>query len=187
MNWSRIARRVRVPLGFLLAVFYLWIARPALWSIFAGSAIAVLGLAIRALASGTIRKNEELAMSGLYAYTRNPLYLGSILLSAGFAVAARSWIVVVVLAVMFFVIYLPVIRGEEQFLRERFPEFTEYERRVPRLIPPPIPRTGPTLIGKQPSGSFSRALYMQHREYNALLGTIAMLAALTVKLFWFSR
>jgi protein-S-isoprenylcysteine O-methyltransferase Ste14 len=184
MNWNRIARRARVPLGFLLAAFYLWLARPTPYSMVGGGVISTLGLGIRAFASGTVRKNEQLATTGPYAYTRNPLYLGSIIMAAGFAVTARSWVVGVVLIVMFLAIYLPVIRGEEAFLRERFPEFVEYEQRVPRLIP----RPGALLAsGPGSEGRFSRELYLKHREYNALAGTLAMIALLTVKLLWFSH
>jgi protein-S-isoprenylcysteine O-methyltransferase Ste14 len=92
--------------------------------------LIVPGLLIRALASGHVRKNEALATSGPYAYTRNPLYLGSLLMGVGFAIAARSWWVGVILVVMFLAIYLPVIRDEENYLRQKFPEFEEYARRV---------------------------------------------------------
>ena len=118
-----------------------------------------------------------LATSGPYAYTRNPLYFGSLLIGVGFAVAARSWWVSVALIVMFFTIYLPVIRGEEAFLRAKFPEFDEYVRRVPRMFPR-ITRSS----GKEKTTEFSLVLYLQHREYNALLGALAMLAALAAKL-----
>src|ERR1017187_5498315 len=134
-EWSQIARRIRVPLGFLLAVFYFWLARPSWRSMALGAIVVVPGLLVRALASGNVRKNESLATSGPYAYTRNPLYLGSLLIGLGFAVAARSWWVGVALVAMFFVIYLPVIRDEETFLRRTFPEFEEYARRVPRMLP----------------------------------------------------
>src|ERR1700691_733693 len=118
-EWSKVARRIRVPLGFLLAVFYFWLARPSWRSMGAGAILVVPGLVIRALASGHVRKNEVLASSGPYAYTRNPLYLGSLLMGVGFCVAACSWWVCLALIVMFFLIYLPVIRGEENFLRTR--------------------------------------------------------------------
>ena len=184
MTWNTIARRVRVPLGFLFAIAYLWLAHPSATSILAGSAIAAAGLGIRALASGYVRKNEDLATTGPYAYTRNPLYLGSIVIAAGFAVMARSWIVVVALAAMFLAIYLPVIRGEEGFLRERFPQFAEYERRVPRLIP----RLGELFRRSSDSGSgFCKTLYLQHREYNALAGTLAVMALLVIKLAVFTK
>ena len=111
-EWSQIARRVRVPLGFIFAVFYFWRARPSWRSLTVGAVVVVLGLLIRALASGHVRKNESLATSGPYAYTRNPLYLGSLVIGLGFAMAARSWWVGIALVVMFFAIYLPVIRSD---------------------------------------------------------------------------
>ena len=181
-EWSRVARRIRVPLGFAFAVLYFWLARPTWRFLALGAVLIVPGLLIRALASGHVRKNEALATSGPYAYTRNPLYLGSLLIGVGFAVASRSWWVGLVLVVMFFAIYVPVIRGEEKFLREKFPEFAEYARRVPRMFP---------RIGRSPSsvagGRFSFDLYRQHREYNALLGSLAMAAALVAKMMLVKR
>ena len=176
MNWSRIARRIRVPLGFVFAVLYFWLARPT-WKFLAlGAVLIIPGLIIRAMASGHVRKNESLAMTGPYAYTRNPLYLGSLLMGIGFAVAARSWWVGLVLVVMFFAIYLPVIRGEENFLREKFPEFDEYARRVPRMFP------RITAGGRHEGGGFSMDLYLKHREWNALLGASLMMAALVLRM-----
>ena len=179
MNWSRIAKRIRVPLGFLLAIAYFWLARPSWKSIALGALVSAMGVIIRASASGHVKKNEELTTTGLYAHTRNPLYLGSIVIAAGFAIAAQSLWIVIILLVMFVAIYVPVIRGEEVFLRLTFGEqFDEYCRRVPRLIPR-LTHSG------QGYGSFSRELYLKHREYNAAVGTAAMLAALVVKLWWF--
>src|SRR5206468_5389884 len=128
-------RRIRVPLGFLFAAVYLWLAHPTTRSIVLGGCVAVTGLIIRALASGHVQKNEQLAMTGPYAYTRNPLYLGSLIMACGFALAARSWWIVAGIVLLFFVIYLPVIRAEEVFLGERFPQFAEYAREVPSLLP----------------------------------------------------
>ena len=180
MNWSKTARRIRVPLGFVFAVLYFWLARPS-WRFIALGAILILpGILTRALASGHVRKNEALATSGPYAYTRNPLYLGSLLMGVGFAVAARSWWVGIVLVVMFFAIYLPVIRDEEAFLRQKFPEFEEYARRVQRMFP----RFLPASSAEAASGGFSFELYRKHREYNALLGALAMVAALVLKMMW---
>src|SRR3984885_8930129 len=116
VEWSHIARRIRVPLGFLFAVLYFWLAQPSWRGLAVAALVVAPGLLIRALASGHVRKNEVLATSGPYAYTRNPLYLGSMLMGLGFAVAARRWWVGVALVGMFVVIYLPVIRDEEAFL-----------------------------------------------------------------------
>jgi protein-S-isoprenylcysteine O-methyltransferase Ste14 len=178
-EWSQIARRIRVPLGFLFALFYFWLARPSWRSMGLGAILVVPGLLIRALASGHVRKNESLATSGPYAYTRNPLYLGSLLIGLGFAMAAKSWWVGLALLVMFFAIYLPVIRDEEKFLRQRFPEFEEYARKVPRMFPRFT--RGSSAQGEASAG-FSLDLYLKHREYNALLGALAMMAALMLKL-----
>ncbi len=177
MNWPRIARRIRVPLGFALAVVFLWLAAPTLISLALGLPLILAGLALRAAASGHVRKDAELTTTGPYRYTRNPLYLGSLLIAVGFALAARNWWIAALLVILFFVIYLPVIRSEEDFLRQHFPGFTDYERDVPRLLPRvPARSTG--------AGAFSRALYLQHREYNAAIGAVALLAALLVKLLW---
>ena len=177
-EWSKIARRVRVPLGFLFAVLYFWLARPTWRSMAVGAIVVVPGLLIRGLASGHVRKNESLATSGPYAYTRNPLYLGSLLMGLGFAAAARSWWVGLALVVMFLAIYLPVIRDEEAFLRRTFPEFEEYALRVPRMLPRFTAYSGDE---KEAPTGFSLELYLKHREYNALLGALAMMAALVAK------
>ncbi len=177
VGWAKIARRIRVPLGFAFAVIYFWLARPTWRFLVIGAFAIVPGLLIRALASGHVRKNETLATSGPYAYTRNPLYLGSLLMGVGFAIAARSWWVGVVLVLMFFAIYLPVIRDEEIFLRQKFPSFEEYARRVPRMIPRLLASSN-----GETSGGFSLDLYLQHREYNALLGCLLLTGALIAKM-----
>jgi protein-S-isoprenylcysteine O-methyltransferase Ste14 len=180
-EWSQIARRIRVPLGFLFAVLYFWLARPV-WRSLELSAVGIVpGLLIRALASGHVRKNEALATSGPYAYTRNPLYLGSLLMGLGFAVASRSCWVGVALVGMFVVIYLPVIRDEEAFLRRTFPEFEEYARRVPRMWP----RLRASAALDEGLGGFSWDLYLKHREYNALFGAVGMEMALVVRMTLF--
>ena len=177
LNWGRIARRIRVPLGFVFAVVFFLLARPTLWSIAAGTCVVALGVWIRAIASGHVDKNAALAMSGPYAYTRNPLYLGSIVIAIGFAIAALSVWIAVLLFLMFVVIYVPVIRAEEAFLNSKFPEYRGYSERVPRIIPRFSAASANT-------GSFSRELYLKHREYNALAGSAAMLAALVLKYFY---
>ena len=179
VEWSHIARRIRVPLGFLFAVLYFWLARPSWRSLAVAAIVVAPGLLIRALASGHVRKNEALATSGPYAYTRNPLYLGSLLMGSGFAVAARSWWVGIVLVVMFVAIYLPVIRDEEVFLRQKFPEFEEYALRVPRMLPKLAPHSDGA---DEAAEGFSWDLYLKHREYNALLGVVAMMAVLVAKM-----
>ena len=170
-RWQRVARRIRVPLGFVTAGVYLFelsrrAPQPAAvaWSL----ALVLPGLWLRGYAAGYVKKNRELTMTGPYAYTRNPVYLGSMLIAAGFAVALLSWPVALLLAVGFAVIYIPVIASEERFLRATFPEFSAYCGQVPRLIPRlwPSSRSG----HQSGSGAFSLELYLKHREYNAGMG-----------------
>jgi protein-S-isoprenylcysteine O-methyltransferase Ste14 len=179
-SWSKIARRIRVPLGFVFAAVFIGLARPTFASIVIGSCVAFVGLCIRALASGHVEKNEVLATSGPYAHTRNPLYLGSIILAVGFLIAAKSWWLPLIAAAMLIAIYVPVIRSEEEFLRTRFPEFDDYAAQVPRLFP------RVRSYEKRPA-SFSRHLYWKHREYNAALGAVFMIAALIAKAMWFRK
>ncbi len=177
-SWQQIARRIRVPLGFAFAALYVWLAHPTWRSIILGSSIAVVGLIVRALASGHVRKNEQLTTTGPYAYTRNPLYLGSLIIAGGFTLASRSWIIAAIAAAMLVLIYIPVIRSEEEFLRARFPEVHDYCRNVPRLFPR-------LKLSQGSAGSFSAHLYWKHREYNAAVGAAAIIAVLVVKVLWF--
>jgi protein-S-isoprenylcysteine O-methyltransferase Ste14 len=178
ISWGRVARRIRVPLGFLFAMFYFWRARPDWASLAAGAIVAAVGVFLRAMASGYVKKNEHLAMTGPYAYCRNPLYLGSIIIAIGFAIASRDlWVALGIIA-LFAIIYVPVIRSEEAFLRRQFADYDSYARRVPRLLPNTARFPGLT-------SGFSREFYLQHHEYNALIGAAAMLAALVVKMLWF--
>ena len=176
-RWQRIAKRIRVPLGFLFAALYLWRAHPTGPTLAASLVLVLPGLALRGYASGYVRKNSELATSGPYAYTRNPLYLGSLMIAFGFGAASGSWLLVTLLATMFAAIYIPTILGEEGYLRTHFAGFDEYTHRVPRLLPRWTAASG---MGK--GGAFSRALYLQHREYNALVGSLAIYAVLVVRL-----
>lgn len=177
-TWSRIARRIRVPLGFLFAAFYLWRAHPTWKSIAAGLVVACIGLVTRALAAGQVKKDRELTTTGPYAYVRNPLYLGSILLGIGFAIAGRDIWIGVFLVAYFVIIYVPVIQGEQKYLRATFPGYVDYTRHVPSLLPRKLWYPGVT-------DGFSRELYFRHREYNSLLGAAAIVAVLIAKLFFF--
>jgi protein-S-isoprenylcysteine O-methyltransferase Ste14 len=189
-RWQTVARRIRVPLGFLTAALYLFelwrrAPRPAAvaWSL----ALVLPGLWLRGYASGYVKKNRELTTTGPYAYTRNPLYLGSMLIAAGFAFALGSWAVALALTAGFAIIYIPVIASEEAFLRATFPEFDAYRQRVPRLIPRLTPAhvSGAESLAQLPgqapqpgTSGFSLALYRKHREYNAVLGTALLYLSL---------
>lgn len=179
-EWSRIARRIRVPMGFIFAGVYLWLAHPTYVSMAWSLLLVVPGLWLRGYAAGYVKKNAELTMTGPYAHTRNPLYLGSMLIAFGFAAASKSVVIVVLLATLFALIYIPVIRSEEAFLRSVFADFDAYTAKVPRLLP----RLTAARVGDSEPGQFSFPLYRKHREYNALMGAAAIYAVLALRIIF---
>ncbi|GAC1433007.1 MAG: hypothetical protein NVSMB62_29470 [Acidobacteriaceae bacterium] len=177
-GWQRVAQRIRVPMGFVVAAAFLLLATPTWRTMLESLVLVIPGLWLRAYASGYVKKNAELTTTGPYAYTRNPLYLGSMLIAFGFAGAAGSWIIAVALALLFAVIYGPTIQSEEAYLRQHFADFDEYSRSVPRLLP----RLTPGRVCGAGGGSFSAELWRRHREYNSLTGAGAIYLALAVRL-----
>lgn len=178
MSYSLLAKRLRLPLGFLLAGAYLVLARPTSRYLAIGAAVAFAGVLFRAWASGHIMKNDRLATSGPYAHTRNPLYFGSFLISAGFAVAAH-WGLLLLVALFFALIYVPTMQRERANITQRFPEaYAAWAAHVPMFVPRLTPWRG----GEAASTGFSPALYMKHGEWKAALGYLGALAVLLLRM-----
>lgn len=175
-------QRWRVPLGFLCAALFFLFSRPRPLTLAIGGAIALPGLALRAWATGHLRKNDTLATTGPYAYTRNPLYLGSFLLGVGFTVASGRWFLGIIFAALFLGIYVPVMRVESATLAELFGE--SYQRYV-RAVPLFLPRLSPHNNGTNEKNKFDSALYKRYREYRAAIGLIIAWALLALKAFYF--
>lgn len=167
--------RWRVRLGYPLAAAVLWFARPAPRSILLGTLVGALGLLIRACAAGYLYKQEVLTVTGPYAYTRNPLYLGSAVLALGAAIGTRSWISAAILLLYFAIFYSMVMRREEKELRMHHgATFEEYARAVPLFLP----RLRPARLSGGAAGSFSFAQYKKNHEWQAALGFLLLIAAL---------
>jgi protein-S-isoprenylcysteine O-methyltransferase Ste14 len=165
-----------VPLGFALSAAYLLLARPTPPLLALGGAIALGGVALRGWAAGYLEKGTSLATGGPYAFTRNPLYLGSSLIGAGFAVAGRSAAIAAAFAALLVLIYLPVIRREERFLKQKFGSaYDEYARGTPLFWPRPWRWVSS-------SARFRWALYRKNREYEAALGFVAGMCLVALKL-----
>ena len=147
-----------------------------------GALVMVFGILLRARAAGHVQKDKVLTMTGPYAYTRNPLYLGSILLAIGFGVAAQNVWIGVVMVTLFLAIYIPIIRAEEEYLRATFAGYGEYMKAVPRLLP----RLTPAKLQLE-SGGFSMQRYLKLREYNSIIGALVLLAVLSAKILWSMR
>jgi protein-S-isoprenylcysteine O-methyltransferase Ste14 len=181
-RFKELLNRLRVRAGSFLAIAVLILARPSWTSVVRGVLIAAVGLGIRAWASGHLRKEKSLAVSGPYRYSRNPLYLGNFLLGAGVVVTARSWWVLALFAVYFGAFYPLIILRERERLRQLFPaEYEEYGKRVPLLIPSLRKRHQST------AGRFSWALYLQNREFRAPLGVAVFWLVLLAKMLLLNR
>ncbi len=165
-RYADLVAKLRVPSGFLLVAAFAWFSEPSARSLAFGLPIALAGLALRAWAAGHLAKNERLATSGPYAYVRNPLYVGTLIVAAGLTVASRSAGLGAVFLAVFLLVYLPVIQLEEQHLRKLFPEYAAYAAQVPPLVPRPG-RRGESLHPFRPS------LYLRNQEYQALAGLLA--------------
>jgi protein-S-isoprenylcysteine O-methyltransferase Ste14 len=169
--------RWRVASGYLLAIISFYFARPNQESLLEGACIALVGLMIRAAAAGIVRKGQQLASSGIYAWTRNPLYFGSSILAAGFVVGSNSRIVAGVVSAYILMFYPVVVRREDRDLRERFgAEFAAYSARVSAFIPWPT---------RQPSGApgFSWTQYVRNHEYRATVGTAIAMGVLVLRMW----
>lgn len=157
--------RLRVFLGFTMTAAFAYFSHPSARSLSIGLPISACGLALRAWAAGHLRKNQMLAESGPYAWTRNPLYLGTFIAALGFAVAARSVALAILFTVVFLLVYFPAIELEEQHLRAILPGYEAYAARVPLITP-----RWPTSRSSQ---RFCFEQYRKNREYEALLAWCA--------------
>jgi protein-S-isoprenylcysteine O-methyltransferase Ste14 len=179
VNGSLVAKKVRIPLGFVLAAAYLALVRPTPRSLLIGAPIALLGVLVRAWASGHIMKNDRLATSGPYAFTRNPLYVGSFLIAIGFALVAH-WLVVLLVMLFFLLVYAPTIARERANIAQRFPAaYEHYAANVPAFFPRLTPWRNDSL---GTSTAFSPSLYLRHGEWKAGLAYIAVMIWLLIRL-----
>lgn len=171
--YADFVQRLRVAFGFILLVAFAWLSQPSTGSMFLGLPVSLLGLLLRAWAAGHLAKNQRLATSGPYAYIRNPLYCGTLLVALGVVIASRSIPLALLFLVAFSLIYLPAIELEEQHLRDIFPEYAVYAAHVRRFFPALKPQAS--------SIRFSWALYRKNEEYKALLGFAIAVAWLVWK------
>ena len=177
MNAAAFFARWRVRLGYPLAAVVLWLSRPTPGSILAGALVGAMGLWIRARAAGHLHKQEVLTTTGPYAYTRNPLYLGSFALTIGAAIAACSWPAALILFCYFALFYSFVMRREERELQQRHGEaFREYAQTVPLFMP----RVTTAKRTSTDASQFSFAQYNRNREYRATIGFLLLLIVFTV-------
>ena len=124
--YADLVARLRVPSGFLIVAVFAWFSQPTAQSLEIGLPVSLVGLALRAWAAGCLAKNQQLATGGPYAYTRNPLYLGTLVVAAGLSIAARSPGLGALFAGVFLFVYLPVIQNESDHLHSLFRDYRAY-------------------------------------------------------------
>ena len=172
--------RWRVRLGYPLALAVLWLARPTPSDIAIGASIGALGLWLRAYAAGYLHKQETLTITGPYAHTRNPLYLGSAILALGTGIATHSLVAAALLLSYFALFYSIVMRREEgELLGHYGAAFESYARAVPLFFPRVTPAKM-TNVSADSASAFSYAQYRRNHEWQATLGFVLLLAALLV-------
>ena len=176
---SSFVQRIRVPLGFLFGVVFLVIAQPTFKMLVPGLILGLGGLMIRSWAAGHLRKHQELTVSGPYRWTRNPLYLGSMIMGSGLCLASGIYWLILVFIPLFLVLYLPVMKKEELELSNSAGNtYLEYKKSVPLLFP-----VIPSRIPKRKI-SFSWSWFRFNREYNAVIGFIIISAYLVIRVYW---
>ncbi len=182
---SRPVEAAKLVVVWCFAVLIAWFGRPSPWSpTFAvGLGLIVAGLAVRSWAAGHLQRNRDLATSGPYAYLRDPLYLGRLLLLFGLGVMANRDVCYAMMAIgliLFFVDYMPrKLRKETARLEKRFGEqYRAYRAAVRSLVPRLRPYEG------RSKNRWSFALYWgENREQWFVLGA-ALLVALMLREWW---
>jgi protein-S-isoprenylcysteine O-methyltransferase Ste14 len=167
MTLLRRIARLRVTIGFIASIVVLWLAEPTARSLAIGAVVAAAGEAVRVWAAGHLDKGREVTMTGPYAFTRHPLYLGSSLIGVGFAIASASVIAAALVLGYLAVTLTAAIRTEEAHLTEKFG--AAY----------PAYRDGRAAAERR---RFSPARVMRNREYRALLGLAFVLIVLALKM-----
>jgi len=174
---KRFLQRLRVPLGFVIAAVFLLFANPKPLTLLIGGFVSVVGLLIRARASGHIRKGQTLAVAGPYSHTRNPLYLGSFLIGVGFCAVSNVWWLALSFCALFIGVYLPVMRVEAEDLKSVFGDgYKEYAQNVPMFFPR-------FSAWKKTNEKFDFQLYLRYREYRAALGWLFAILVLAARTF----
>ncbi len=174
-SWGKLAQKIRVPAGTLLGVIFLLVMHPSVRSLWIGGVVTFIGALLRIWAAGHIDKGKTLTQGGPYAFTRNPLYLGSFFMAVGILAAGQGYWLLMFFAAFFLGFYYPVMKAEEQELVQGYGEaFIKYAQRVPFFFP----RFQPTIKG---SSTFRWSRVYKNREHRTLAGLFLVQAFLILK------
>ncbi|RPI71469.1 MAG: isoprenylcysteine carboxylmethyltransferase family protein [Ignavibacteriales bacterium] len=180
--------RSYTPIPFLIVMVFLENAN--LWSLILGFVVVIIGELIRlwgvSWAGSETRttghmEGTYLIISGPFAYVRNPLYIGNILIYTGVGIMSYALFPYLqIIALLFFIFqYYYIIKGEEEFLQNKYGEqFTEYKKNVPRFFPRLLPYKAKNI--KQPQFKLKAGLKSERRTFQAIVFIM-----ITIFLLWF--
>lgn len=172
----KIRKSFRIPIGFLIGAVYIVRADPSGKTFFIGAAIMIFGEFIRFVSAGTLIKFEGVTQNGIYSYTRNPLYIGSFLIGTGACIIGMDLLFTLIFVVSYPLIYMSVIRREEQFLINRYGnDYRLYISEVPRIIPRRFNL-------REALGETAPFLAVKNRELLTVAGIIAVWVIMVIKL-----
>ncbi len=135
-----------------------------------------MGEVLRLWASGYLEKDRRLATAGPYAWTRNPLYLGSFFVGVGFTLATGRIVLLFLLVALFAAVYVPVMKREATKLAAAFPgDYSLYAARVPLVIPRAPREQG------APGASFRWGRVWVNREPVTVIGLVLAVVILWAK------
>ena len=175
-------RRLRLKTVWLAVFPFLWMANPDMVSLLLGAGLALPGLWIRGWSAGTIHKDKKIAMTGPYALTRNPLYLGSFCIGLGVALAGGQWLWFLAFLAFYIAIYSKTMEREVRHLTELFPDvYSEYASSVPMFFPRITVWSSRNEID---FGGFCWSQYHRNKEWEASVGVISVFMVLCAKVAW---
>ena len=174
----KLRKSLRVPIGFLAGILFIWRAVPSPVSFTIGTLLIICGELIRFVSSGTLRKYEGVTRNGIYAYTRNPLYIGSFLLGSGACIMSNDLLFSAVFFSFFILLYGRVVIREEKYLIDRYGgDYLRYIDEVPRIFPRKL---NLKFIFRETSP----ALAFKNQEGKTLLGIVLVLIIVITKMVY---
>lgn len=160
--------RRRTAFMLIGTIALLVLARTTPASFWYGLPLVVIGELIRIWSAGSLRKMEQLITSGPFALCRNPIYIGSFLMTSGYLVMCRRVDVGIIGVVLFWLFHGGAIAREEALLREKFGEsYDSYCKSVPRFAP------RFNLAGAR--GGFSRRLLSENLEWRSAVSSLVII------------
>jgi protein-S-isoprenylcysteine O-methyltransferase Ste14 len=179
MNFEEKIVRYRVSVGIIVLLIVLIFAEPTFETILWGAIVGFIGVLIRAWASGHLNKNNELTVSGPYRFSRNPLYLGNIIMAIGLMINSNNYISIIILLVYLLLFYPFLIIREKNYLKKKFDNYKDFEK-VSLLFPNPFKYAKKTKETKQ---KFLFERYFTNREYNAFLGFLIIILLFVLRIY----